>query len=104
MNNRLIRKHAKRLVEVTVKSHVRHSKKGKAFNVKQHEREASLISQIQDVVGKPTTYPGGMQFRIPSEYRFPEVIKAVRELQANHGWDAYYQNTDLFISVKRKQS
>ena len=45
----LIRKHIDRLVEakVTVKGHIRRSKKGKAFNVRQYERNVKDMSAAQ---------------------------------------------------------
>jgi hypothetical protein len=49
LTEQLVRKHATRLVEakVTVKGHTRHSKKGKAFNVKTYERDVKDMSDTE---------------------------------------------------------
>jgi hypothetical protein len=46
LTEELVRKHKDRLLEaeVTVKGHTRHSKKGKAFNVKSYQRDVKKMS------------------------------------------------------------
>jgi hypothetical protein len=46
LTKELIRKHRK-LIEVTVKQHTAHSKKGRAFNVKQHERKLQWAGSVK---------------------------------------------------------
>lgn len=57
----LVRKHVQRLLEasVTVKSHTRHSKKGTAYRVQQHERQLSWSGKLTGHGHLTAIHPNG---------------------------------------------
>jgi hypothetical protein len=72
----ILRKHIGRLIEARVKAHTRTSKKGKTFNVRQHERDVSSMTdeQLMSVINSALDREGNVRGD-------PVAMAATNELQ-----------------------